>query len=520
MEFKRIFKKGRVLVLAIFLVLAVLSINPHPFNEGAAIRSVEFNSSASIAGIENPKANLVPLKREVIEAINNEPVKTIADYYSKEALFEIGEPVQVKTNKGLYKLITKEKDGKPNLGMVVLDAPKSNLRLGLDLQGGTRIILEPQEKISDEDMDILLLNLNQRLNVYGLSDITVRPTSDLEGNKYILIEVAGGNDQEVIELVGKQGKFEAKVSNQSVFKGGNDVTYVCRSADCSGLSPYRAPQQIAADQWTSTFEFSITLSREAAEKMASVTKNLKIEGEYLSESIILYLDDKVVDELKIGSSLKGQAVTNIAISGPGIGRTRAESQLEALKNMKNLQTILITGSLPVKLDIVKTDTISPVLGKEFVQNAVKMLLIAIAAVTVIILIRYKKPSIVIPVLITTLSEVALTLGTLSLFGANLDIAGIAGILVAIGTGVNDQIIILDELTLKQRAETNWIKRMKNAFFIIVAAYLTAVVSMIPLLFAGAGLLKGFAITSIVGVTVGVLITRPAFGAVAEELYKE
>lgn len=519
MEFKRLLKSGRVIILVLFLAFALFSINPHPFNEGAAIRSVEFNSSASLAGIANPKANVVPLSRERIEAINNEEVKTIADYYSKEALLEIGEPVQIKTNKGLYKLITKEKEGKPSLGMVVLDAPKSNIRYGLDLQGGTRIILEPEEKVSDADMDILLLNLNQRLNVYGLSDITVRTTSDLEGKKYILIEVAGGNDQEVIELVGKQGKFEARISNQTVFKGGTDITYVCRSADCSGLSPYAAPQQIDVNQWSSTFQFSITLSKDAAEKMAAVTKNLKVEGEYLSESIILYLDDKVVDELKIGSSLKGQAVTDIAISGPGAGTTRGDSQLEALKNMKNLQTVLITGSLPVKLNIVKTDTISPVLGKEFMQNAVKMLLFAIAAVTLVILIRYKKPAIVIPILITTLSEVTLTLGTLSLFGANLDIAGIAGILVAIGTGVNDQIIIMDELTLKQKVETNWLRRMKNAFFIIVAAYMTAVSSMIPLLFAGAGLLKGFAITSIVGVTVGVLITRPAFGAMAEELYK-
>ena len=107
-----------------------------------------------------------------------------------------------------------------------------------------------------------------------------------------------------------------------------------------------------------------------------------------------------------------------------------------------------------------------------------------------------------------------------LLGANLDIAAIAGILVAIGTGVNDQIIIMDELASKKNVELSLIRRMMNAFFIIFAAYFTAVASMIPLLFAGAGLLKGFAITSIVGVTVGVLITRPAFAAAAEELYKD
>jgi preprotein translocase subunit SecD len=106
-----------------------------------------------------------------------------------------------------------------------------------------------------------------------------------------------------------------------------------------------------------------------------------------------------------------------------------------------------------------------------------------------------------------------------LIGANIDIAAIAGLLAAIGTGVDDQIVILDETTKKSQ-EASWVRKMKNAFFIIIAAYVTGVASMIPLLFAGAGLLKGFAITSIIGITVGVLITRPAFAAVAEQLLKE
>ena len=305
-----------------------------------------------------------------------------------------------------------------------------------------------------------------------------------------------------------------------MFKGGKDITYVCRSADCSGLSPYTAPQQISESEWASTFQFSISLSQTAAQSMADVTKTLQIQGEYLSQPISLYLDDQLVDQLQIGSDLKGRVVTDISISGPGKGRTREESQLAALSAMKRLQTILITGSLPVKLNIVKVDSISPVLGKTFLTNAIKMLLIALVAVTVIIFLRYKKLSIVIPIFITSLSEVTLTLGTLVLLGANLDISAIAGILVAIGTGVNDQIVIMDELTSKRNVDLSWVKRMKNAFFIIFAAYFTAVASMIPLLFAGAGLLKGFAITSIVGVTVGVLITRPAFASAAEELYKD
>jgi preprotein translocase subunit SecD len=62
--------------------------------------------------------------------------------------------------------------------------------------------------------------------------------------------------------------------------------------------------------------------------------------------------------------------------------------------------------------------------------------------------------------------------------------------------------------------------MKRAFAIIIGAYFTAVVAMIPLLWAGAGLLRGFAFTTILGITTGVLITRPAFADMVKRIEKE
>ena len=61
------------------------------------------------------------------------------------------------------------------------------------------------------------------------------------------------------------------------------------------------------------------------------------------------------------------------------------------------------------------------------------------------------------------------------------------------------------------------ERMKRALFVIVSAYLTGVVSLIPLYWAGAGLFKGFALTTIIGITAGVLITRPAFADIIKKL---
>jgi preprotein translocase subunit SecD len=237
---------------------------------------------------------------------------------------------------------------------------------------------------------------------------------------------------------------------------------------------------------------------------------------YLSEKLYLYLDNELVDELNIGAELKGNPQTDISISGSGTGPSQQAAMTDALKNMKKLQTILITGSLPVKLEIVKTDTISPVLGEEFIRNAMLIGLMAIIAVAVVVFIRYRKLVISIPMVISMASEAIIILGVASLIGWNLDLAAIAGIIIAIGTGVDHQIVIADETLTGEKARlSNWKDKLKKAFFIIFAAYLTTLVAMLPLWFAGAGLLKGFALTTILGITIGVFITRPAFAAIIE-----
>jgi len=571
-QLKKIFTNLRVIILLAVILFAVIAINPHPFNKGVAIRNVIMNSSASLAGIESPKPTASPMSKEIIISINNEPINNVNNYYSFESGLKANRTIRIKTNKGTYRLITKYRtetivlnetvnktvikevdvteiingtkvnktinkteviavpetitrvyNDSIDLGIRVYNAPTTNVRKGLDLQGGTRVLLEPEEKISADDMELVLSNIKQRLNIYGLSDIVVRTISDLSGNQYILIEVAGANEEEVRELVAEQGKFEAKIGDDIVFRGGNDVTYICRSADCSGIDPNSYGQ--SNGQWFCRFRFSISLSPEAAQKQADLTENLDVitDGgdDYLNETLDLYLDNQNVDSLNIGSDLKGRAVTDIQISGSGYGTTRQEALFESLKNMKRLQTILITGSLPVKLDVVKTDAISPSLGEEFVKNAFFIGFLAVLSVSLIVFLRYRKLEITFPMMITIIAEVIIILGVAALIGWNIDIAAIAGIIIVIGSCVDHQIVISDELLKKeQQIFFNWKQRIGNAFFIIMAAYFTTFVAMLPLMRAGAGLLKGFAITTIIGISVGVFITRPAFAAVIEILLKD
>ncbi|MBI3033457.1 PDZ domain-containing protein [Candidatus Woesearchaeota archaeon] len=439
-----------------------------------------------------------------------------------------GSLVSVNETVNVTKQVPKTKEniiGKKELGLQVYAKPRTNLKKGLDLEGGTRVLLQPQKRVSEEDLNLIIDNLKQRLNVYGLSDLVVRSAGDfVSDTQYIVVEIAGANEQEVKDLIGKQGVFEARIGNVTAFKGGQDIKNVCRTPDCSfAVSPYRGCSS-GDGGWACTFQFSITLSREAAERQAAATRNLEVlpggtggEG-VLSQNIDFYLDNELVDSLTIAAGLKGNAETNIAISGPGSGKTELEARADSAKNMRKLQTILITGSLPVKLDVVKTDSISPLLGKEFIKNILFTGFVAILSVAVVLWIRYRQVTLSLTILFTMVSEIILTLGLAAAIGWNIDLAGIAGILVAVGTGVDDQIVITDE-TLRGSKERylSWKDKFKKAFFIVLSAYIITVVGMLPLISAGAGLLRGFAITTILAISFGVFVTRPAFGVIIEKL---
>jgi preprotein translocase subunit SecD len=557
-KLKQLARNWRVVLLVICLVFALIAIHPNPWAEGVAIRAVEPNSSAMVAGIKSPLPTDTPMSRERIISINNAPVSSVADFFRITSELKPNVSVYITTNRDTYvlktkplivteyldeyedravvednetKIISVQKTsskiiGTEDLGLTVYEAPTTNIKRGLDLQGGSRVLLKPEKKISEDDMAVVLDNMKERLNVYGITDVLVMKAGDLSGNQFFIVEIAGAAESEATELVSKQGKFEAKVGNITVFSGGNDIKYVCMSSECAGIDPM-SPCGQSANGWFCNFRFSITLSPEAAQKQADTTKDMGIvtseNGEdYLTEKLYLFLDDVLVDELNIGADLKGRAVTDIQISGSGQGENQQEAVANTLENMKRLQTILATGSLPVKLEIVKTDTISPVLGEEFTKNSIFIGIIAMLVVGTMISVRYRKLSISIPMILTPVFEVIMIVGIAALIGWNLDLASIAAILIVIGTGVDHCLIITDEILSGERQEQiyDWKKKLKNAFFIILASYSTLFVAMLPLMFAGAGLLKGFALTTILGASVGVFIARPAFAAIIEIILKK
>ena len=494
----------RVWILLIVLFLAILAIAPwQAFEKGVVIKSVEPNSTAFEQGLR---------QGQIISAIDGKEVKTFEDFslvlsqknYSNESI-----KTTILTKEGEFILFSNRA---PEI--TVSKILVSNIKTGLDLSGGSRALVKAQDReLSSSEINDLVDIVSNRLNVYGISDVQTSAISDLEGNNFLNVEIAGVTTTDLKDILSGQGKFEAKIGNQTVFIGGErDIASVSRGGQDAFVE---CPVTFAG---FCNFRFTIFLSPEAAQRHADVTRNISVNAtnpEYLSQPLDLYVDDILVDSLFIGKDLQGRVTTQVSISGSGTGNTPEEAYKEAENSMKKLQTILITGSLPYKLEIVKLDTISPSLGESFTKNIILLGVIVFIIISAILFVKYRKIEITLSVIMTMFSEAFITLGIAALISWNLDAPSIAGIIAGMGTGVNDQIVIIDESVSNQNISLK--ERIKKALFIIVGAFFTIVAAMLPLFWAGAGMLRGFALTTIIGVTVGILVTRPAFAEIIRKV---
>ena len=497
---KKIILSGRMIVLIFFLVMSLVAISPKPFAEGLEITNIEENSSAEFAGIS---------EGEKLITINNKKILSFDDL--NDLNLNYGSIIDVETSDSNYQLIYTGEFG------FELDEQKtSNIQKGLDLVGGVRVVLKPTMDLTEEQVIDTLDLLEKRLNVFGVSDLTIRNSQDLEGTNYIIIEIAGANKEDILNLVSTKGVFEAKIGQDVVFTGGKDIKSVCRSVECAGIPAQNGCYPTDEGYQCRNF-FRVDISPESAERHGSLTDKLNINNGYLDKKLDLFLDGELISSLFISENLKGSRSTSFTIQGSGSGISEEEAISNSLEQMKEMQTLLISGSLPYEVNVERVDLISAELGESFFSSAILSIILAIFGVAGAVFVRYRSWKISIPIMITGISEVVIILGFASLIRWNLDLAAIAGIVAAVGTGVDDQIVITDEVMKGKKLDTTWRERMAKAFMIIFAAYFTMIVSMLPLWFLGAGVLRGFALTTIVGVTIGVFITRPAFAKMIETL---
>ncbi|NPA38312.1 MAG: MMPL family transporter [Candidatus Nanohaloarchaeota archaeon] len=443
----------------------------------------------------------------------------------------------------------KAEDGSFNL--------KTNIKKGIDLAGGIEALIELEEPTLENAQAVIQV-LSQRISSFGLKEADFSILS-IDGKYYVKLTLAEANESDLKDIIESEGVFEARIEREAtdvfvlngkkyeikdlnescvlvgnytlcvngsaviiddipvIYKGKKEEVHyfdliVFTGSDIVSIRKDVNSERIIRTEGGYQFSFGVIITQEAAEKFAKVTKDMKVvvqgTNQYLDKPLNLYLDGKLISNLSIVASLKGRAVTEPVITGYG------KTLEEAKKEMFKLESILMSGRLPTKIKIVEINIISPTLGKDFLNRSIYAIIIAIIVISLVVYIRYREKIFVIPMILTSISEAILILGFAALVGWTIDLAAIAGIVAAIGTGIDDQIVVLDESKRKKVKESIKLK-LKRAFFIIFTSAFTTIAAMLPLLFSSFANVKGFAFTTIVGVLIGVFITRPAFSKVVE-----
>ncbi|MCI0503848.1 hypothetical protein L0Y65_03995 [Candidatus Micrarchaeota archaeon] len=191
-------------------------------------------------------------------------------------------------------------------------------------------------------------------------------------------------------------------------------------------------------------------------------------------------------------------------------KTKAQ---EATARVKSIESILKGGALPVQISLGSRTTLPAALGSEFLKLSLIAIASSLIIISILIGIRYRNIRATAPIVLISLAELVVLLSILGSF--TIDLAAMAGIIAAIGVGVDAQIVITDE-TLKKDEHTAH-EKVELAFGIIRTNAIVAIFSMVPLLFSGLVEIIGFAMSTMLGALLGYLITRPAYAAILEKV---
>jgi preprotein translocase subunit SecD len=380
---------------------------------------------------------------------------------------------------------------------------------------------EIREGVTQATRDEAISVLSGKVNQAGLSGSTVQQVSSAAGEFFILIEVPGQDRQDVISLIEERGNVRVDIYHQN--DSGEYVTERAvltrddfQSVSTATQDDRRGPhvpvtvRQSSADQ----FRQAAVETGLAGQGGSRCTYNQNPES--TEPCLLLVVDDEVVNAFGMDPSL-AQSIANGEWAKDSSFILTTTSFEEAQRVAINLRA----GALPATLDIDggTTSFISPTQGENFRANSLIVGILSVLAVAGVVFLRYREPKVALPMIVTAFSEVVILLGFAAYLGYPLDLAVIAGFIAVIGTGVDDLIIIADEVMAEGDVSSQRVfdSRFKRAFWVIGVAAATTILAMSPLAVLSLGDLRGFAIFTILGVLVGVLITRPAYGDILRYL---
>lgn len=340
-----------------------------------------------------------------------------------------------------------------------------SIKQGLDLQGGTHVVLEavdtPEAQVDDDAVQRVVKIIERRVNELGLTE----PIIQRQGDRRIIVELPGVKDPDAaIALIGKTALMEFQDESGATVLTGKDLKDAKAEIDQSKRNLV-----------------NLEFTPEGAKAFGDLTtKNV---GKHIS----ILLDKQVLTSPVVNEPITGGKAM---ITG---NRTIEEAQ--------NLAILLRSGSLPVKVEVMELRTVGPTLGQDSKDKSITAFGIGIAAIVLFMLFYYRLSGLVANIALAM--YVLMLLFGLKMLNATLTLPGIAGIILSIGMAVDANVLIFERFKEEVRAGKTLRAAMDagfhRAFATIIDSHVTTIITAVVLFLLGTGSLKGFAITLGLGI---------------------
>ena len=414
------------------------------------------------------------------------------------------------------------------------DVTQDEFRAAMDASGYT--YNDVRRGVTAETRDAAEGVIRGKINEAGLSGGSVQQVQSITGEWFMLVEVPGEGRQDVIDLLEERGTVQIDIAYPDsdaedgtgveeevlIQEDFENIGTASRDENDQPYVPVSVINEAPEGEQSPAHRFQDAIvDRGVATEAGGARCNFDLDEAELNEGsdpcMLLVVDDEVVNAFGMQDGL-AESMVGGTWADSGNFRLTTTSFEDAQQVSINLRA----GALPAELDIAGEGTsafISPTQGENFRFYSMLTGLFAIFAVAGMVFLRYREPKVALPMIVTALAEVYALLGFAALVGYPIELAVIAGFIAVVGTGVDDLVIIADEVMSEGDVKSRKVfdSRFRRAFWVIGAAAATTIIAMSPLMVLSLGDLSGFAIFTILGVLIGVLITRPAYGDILRRL---
>ena len=394
--------------------------------------------------------------------------------------------------------------------VVIMNMP---ITLGLDLQGGTRLVLEAYDsgsvKVTDDSVSGVVAVIRNRIDALGVTE----PTIQRKGRSQVIVELPGIKDPDrAIKVIGDTAQLEFveaewSPGDEKVLSQKKIEEYYGKGARLDKVKEYKGNEVVSerpiilkasvltgADlkgAWPGIDGYGnpvvdIEFNSKGAGTFANVTSR------NVGKPLAILLDKKIISAPNVREPISG-------------GRAQISGNF-SIDEVQDLVVKLKAGALPVPVRIIENRVIGPTLGRDSIDKSKFAGIIGLVFIVFFMIAYYRYPGFLANIALVIYCLI--TVATLAILRTTLTLPGIAGFLLSIGMAVDANVIIFERLkeelrsgkTVKLSIEMSF----KRAFAAILDSNVTTLIAAATLFWLGTGTIKGFAVTLSVGIVASML----------------